>query len=83
VNLLLKKEKTNGQREIIEEDWRTERMRAIGSVQGGSFKCTILRMSWEVCGLITVEAGGKKGERWCTETAAEVRERKNSYDLWL
>jgi hypothetical protein len=65
---LLKKEKAEKYKELIEEDWRAMRSRAVGSVEEEweSFRGTILMKS-EVCGLRTVGARGRKSEWWCTE----------------
>jgi hypothetical protein len=65
VSELLKKGKAEKYKELIEEDWRAMRSRAVGSVEEEleSFRSTILRRS-EMCGLRTVGAGGRKSEWW-------------------
>jgi hypothetical protein len=52
-NKLLKKEKAEMCRELIEDDWRVVRIRAVGSVEEEwqSFKGTNLKVSDEVRGL--------------------------------
>jgi hypothetical protein len=45
--------------ELIEVAWKVVRISVFGSVddEWKSFKVTVLRISQEACGLITVEAG--------------------------
>jgi hypothetical protein len=81
---LLKKEKTEGYKELIDEDWVVVKSRPIGSVEEEweSFIGTILRILEEVCGLRKVRAGGSKSEWWCTEIAVAVREKRDAFVLW-
>jgi hypothetical protein len=59
VRELLKNEKWERYKELVEEDWDAVRSRTVESVEEEweSFKGTILKISEEVCGLRTVEAG--------------------------
>jgi hypothetical protein len=71
VSELLNKEKAEMYKELIDEDWRAVRSQAVGSVEEEweIFRCTIIRISVEVCGLWTENSWsrGWKNEWWCSE----------------
>jgi hypothetical protein len=82
---LLKKEKTEKYRKLIEEQWRVVRVPAVASIeeQWECFKDTILRTSEEVCELRSVGASGKKSEWWSEEAGLAVREKLEASAKWL
>jgi hypothetical protein len=89
VSKLLKKEKTEKYRKLMEEQWRVEwrvvRVRAVMGVEEvwEMFKAAILKTSEEVCGLRTVGAGVTKSEWLSEETDVAVREKADVFAKYM
>lgn len=85
VSELLKREKADVYRELVEDEWRALTMRAVGSVENErwSFKCTVLRIPEKVCGVKKVWPRRRESEWWCIKTTVAVREKKKYTYLML